>query len=289
MDFFNINSNKSDYCLSYENNDFPLVYKIIMKTNLVLNDYKYNEVETEMKWMVEYFESNDSGFIVKVKNINQELLKYPPNMENVMDIALLYSQPLSDLLLQLNQKGQPIAVLNPQEVFSNWAYVRDNGFALAKDDDFITSIITTGNIDFSKPLSVINNSLVYNLFFNPVYGIKKISKSDIQPLEQDSLFFPQYKVNFDIKEKLLNKSDTGIEIEHEGIGVLQEYDNAEKIFNETYKHMTEKSFYYGCSYKADYSYKHNGVLNKCVAMIREKVNESFVSNKIYNINLLKSK
>jgi len=288
MDFLNINSSKEDYSLVYENDDFPLNYKVTMKTNLVLNDNKYNEIESEMEWVVEFFESNERGYIVNVKSFNQKLLKYPPHMESLMDITQLYNYPLSDLLLQLNQKGQPIAVLNPQDVLRNWVDVRDNDLA-AIDDGFIKAIITAGNIDFSEPLSVINSSLVYNLFFNPVYGIKKISKAGIKPLEQDSLFFPQYKVNFDIKERLVNKSDTDLEIEHEGIGVLQEYDNAEKLFNETYKHMTEKSFYYGCSYKADYSYKHNGVLNKCVAMIREKVNESFVSNKIFSINLLKSK
>ena len=286
MTFFNNTDNDKSYCLSYDNDIFPLKYKIKLITNAVINDNVCNEVETDIEWQINSWKSNEEGFVVQFDSNKHELVKCSPSFEDMKDMFLMFNYPLKNLSLQLNRQGLPISVLNQEEIYRKWIELRVNKFQGFENNEDTKGVIIGGEIDFSKSLPVINSSLIYILFFSPVFGKREKTKSVIQSIVQDSQFFPQNEIKINIYESLTNISDSDIELIHVANGELQEYIKAEELYNASFRKITEKSFCYDYSMKADYKINHNGILTHCFAIIKEQADESILSQQIFDINLI---
>ena len=279
-------NNEAGYCITYNNNNFPLKYKINLKYNLFIQELISNEIETDIEWLVESWTENEIGHIVKLKSIKHEVIKSFPQMDELSKILLKFNYPLTDVILQLNKQGQPISVLNQDEIHAKWMELVVNDFDGFENDEDAIDIFIGGEIDFSKSLPVINSSLIYILFLSPIYGHKKEPESAIQSIVLDSQLFPQNSINMHISERLVSESDIDFGLAHTAYGNLHDYGKAELYFNKLYKQMTEKPFSYFYSINADYRYKHNGALSHCYAIIKEQANESYISQTIFNINLI---
>lgn len=286
MGFF---SSKEEYAtkLVYTNNEFPLRYQIQLESTLTMNNVSYNEVITDIIWRIDKWETNENGYFVSIVSEKNETTKYPGQMKNLISFLELFNIPLSTLALQLDKQGNLIKILNQDEITHKWMLIRNNELAEYEKDDSTKAIIYGGDSDFSETLPVINNSMLYLLFLSPVYGNKKMMTPKLQVFSQDSQLFQGNNIDVIVDETIQSISNIDIRLEHIGSGKLQDQSKAQEIFKESYKHLADSPFNYGYHIKAKYKYNTNGILDICLAEIKEQANDLIYSKQTYKIKLIK--
>ena len=279
---------KEEICanLVYSNKDFPIRYQIKQKTILVFNGNTMNEVNADIILRIDSWEKNNEGYAVSVVTEKQESTTSSPVMKDLMQFLNRFNEPLTHLLFQLNEKSKPIRLLNQSEIDNKWVALRDGELSAYKEEKITNDIIIAWDTDFANIFPLVYNNILYKLFFTPIYGPKKSYNPKYDKTNIVSTLFQGSTIELLIGEGILDISDLGINIEHIGLGSINDYRKIEKNYNDGYKKIVEAPLSYEYNYKAGYSFNNNGVMTKCNAEIQEKASEKVISTQSYSISIL---
>lgn len=286
MGFF---SNKEEYAteLIYTNDEFPLRYQIKQNISLLIKDEIFNETSADIIWKIGNWEKNDKGYIISIISEEHNTKTSSPQMKEVIGFINKFNIPVSNLLIQLDERGYPKEILNQSEIYNKWLSLRNRELSELINDEATKNIILSGDKDFEETLPIILKSLLYILFLPPVYGNKFSSNSKFNKIRQKSILFQENEIKANICEKIISISNIKLGLEHTGIGDIENYGKIEKIYKDTYKKIVDIPFNYRYNYKANYLYNTNGKLLRCDAEINERANINVVSKQNYQITLLK--
>ena len=272
--------------LKYTNTNFPLRYKIQQKTVFTFNGMAISDTSAEAIWRIDNWKKNNEGYIVSLTSEKHETNSNASQMADLITLMGKFNIPMTDLMIQLNEKGKPIEVLNQTEIYNKWVGLRDGELSKFKEEEQTNNILIAGDKDYSNTLPIILNSSYYMLFFPPVYGQKKSSNSKFNKINLGSTLFQGSNVEINIGENVIGMTDSGISMNHIGLGCIDDYNKAEKAFNDGYKKIVEEPFDYEYRYNADYLYNTNGVLIKSNAEIQEKACEKVNLKQTYQAIVL---
>ena len=278
--------NKKDYTnLRYTNETFPLHYQIQQKIELMINGTVINDSTTDIIWRIDSWKENSEGYIVSIVTE-----KYENNtcLEHVADFLKFFSkfnEPAFNLLIQTNKKGDPIKILNQTDIYEKWLSFRNGELSELTNGKIYKELSIAGDKDFSDVLySMIKKINYFIFFFTPVYGQKKGFNPKYNNINMESILFPDNKVEVIVGENISDSSDSGMRIEHIGLGCIDDQGKIERIFKDEYK--IEASFSYDYCYNANYLYNIDGKMIRCNAEIQEKASEKMISKQTSLITIM---
>ena len=269
----------------YKNKTFPLRYQVQQSTSLIINDESINEVNVEILWRIDSWEKNEEGFLISIVSEKYET-KSSNQMADLIILLSKFNDPIDHLLIQLNAKGEPVRVVNQQEVFEKWLFLRNGEFADFATEEVTNNLLIGGDIDFRDVLPLILKSNYYILFLTPVYGLKSNYNPTYNKLNLESIIFSGNNIELILGERISNVSDTDISIEHIGTGYIQNYKAIEKKYNEEFKQLIDVPLSYDYDFYANYLYNTDGRLFKCKAEIQERANPKVISKQSYTITII---
>ena len=272
--------------LIYTNSDFPVRYKIEQKTLLTVNENTVNEVNVEIIWRIDRWDKNEKGYVISIFSEKHESSSPLGQMKSLLEFFSKFNEPTTHLLIQLNEKGEPIEILNQTEVFDKWLYLRDGELSDFKKIEETNLILTEGDKDFIDVLPIVLKSLYYVFFLTPVYGPKSSSNSKYKKLNLNSTLFEKNEVNINIGERIIDVSDLEVNIEHIGLGTIDNYGKIAKTYKDGYEKLVKVPLLYEFNYKADYLYGMDGRMIKCDAVVEEKASEKIISKQTFLITII---
>jgi hypothetical protein len=288
----NYNKNEEVLELITDKIQLPLTYELKQITEFVLTGTQMNYTETEMKWNIKHLERDEEneGYDIQILLEEHKILKYKPQFKSLIDFISKFNSPLSVLNLHLDKNGIPNKIYNQQRIWEKWMNLREGEFSELKDDKNAKVILKGGDSDFSNTIEVINNSLIYILFFPYVYNIK--GTSDIKrEVKIPSNLFNGEICTFSILERKREWFENMLIVEHHANGRPNNCKNIHNIYNDGLKNVADnKEFNYKNIYTASYQFsRRNGLIERCDAELYEEATEGVFSKQTYFIKLVKEK
>ncbi|MFW0717149.1 hypothetical protein [Pedobacter sp. N23S346] len=249
---------------------------------------KVTDVKTDMIWIVKSIKKNTLGIIVDVEIESHEVLNANPGFNDMVEFAKAFNYPMAKLVLQLNERGRVDAVLNQGEILERWNEIKQDVLTPLQSSDQDKEVLRNGDIQFNNSLNSIQESLIYNLFFAPVFGGKKISQDSIvYSGDIFSQLFQNQRIPYELKESCTKLAENEVYLNH--IAVIDKYTFSDfgKLYAKMYSELCGPKFLYETSFSSKYSYDiASGLINECDAVFIERANEKLKYESIYKIKVI---
>lgn len=249
---------------------------------------KVTDVKTDMVWIVKSIKKGNLGTIVDVEIESHDVLNANPGFNDMIEFAKAFNYPMAKLVLKLNEKGQVDAVLNQDEILERWNHIKDDVLAPLKSSDQDKEVLKNGDIQFSNSLNSIKESLIYSLFFAPVFGEKKQSQNaDVFSGEISSQLFQNQKISYNLKEVCEKLDENEVVLNHSALIDKYTYSDFGKLYDKMYKELCGPRFLYETSLSSKYKYDVvSGLIKECDAVFIEKANEKLIYESVYKIKMI---
>lgn len=249
---------------------------------------KVTDVKTDMVWIVKSIKKGELGTIVDVEIESHDVLNANPGFNDMIEFAKAFNYPMAKLVLKLNEKGQVDEVLNQDEILERWNHIKDDVLAPLKSSDQDKEVLKNGDIQFSNSLTSIKESLIYSLFFAPVFGKKKQSQnSDVFSGEIFSQLFQNQKISYNLKEVCEKLDENEVVLNHSALIDKYTYSDFSKLYGKMYKELCGPRFLYETSLSSKYKYDVvSGLIKECDAVFIEKANEKLIYESVYKIKMI---
>lgn len=133
------------------------------------NQHPVSEIDSKIKFSVSKTEYGN-GFRARfnihsadVTGSNQEVLK-------LLDLNQLLSMPTKKIDCLLNATGKIKEILNAEQIHQKWKDVFGKLKRETTDEQFLMKVSDAGEKEFSNPISGIEKTQLYNLFFFPLFN-----------------------------------------------------------------------------------------------------------------------
>jgi len=276
----------SGFALQYPSG--KLSYNILVSQNLSVNGRNFVNSNTNIIWTLIVEDVTSENVIVAVKTEQNKVLNTTPDSTDLLNFSLIFNIPLEYIRLKLNKYGGIDEVINQDEILSKWKQLKKNELSKYRDDMSMKGIFTAGDSDFSSSLKVLQQNILYILFFNDVYN-KKIGNniSNKNTFKTNSKLFQGNFIDFNHSQSI-DRNEDEIFVKDSFLQKMTDFSNLKKLYEKEYKAITGNNFSYNhsCNAKSIYEAK-AGYLEKITARMEEKANNGLFHTIQYHIELIK--
>ena len=207
------------------------------------NQQPVSEIHSLLKFSVlkkEVGNAFQTRFIIHstdVSGTNQEVFK-------LLDLNQLLSIPTKEIVCLLNSNGSIKEVLNTDQIHKKWKEVFEMLKRKTTDEQFLTKISDTGEKEFSNPMSGIEKTQLYNLFFFPLFNRQfEYGKTSVFQIMEASHLLNEQTLDVSLLEKYLKIDNSYVNFHFDGsiLNSKELFSKSKKIFgnllnqNSTYK------------------------------------------------------
>lgn len=271
-----------------DNNDF-FTYKIVQEIELNILGKKVIDTVSGITWRVTPIKQDRNSVAVCIETTNIEQIKANESYKQLTDFIKQFNVVTNKLVLQLGKNVTPIEVLNKQEILDKWMLLKYN---LLRSDDSkeLDAMIQKGTEEFADPIAIVKKTLLYKMFFPPLYAGAQTAKEFTlidENQETASQLFQGEKVIYSLSGKITRADDNVLQFVQTAKNNKAMLEAFKKLYNKIYKEALNNSHCnYAWNYEADYEFdKKGGVLNTCRATMKEFVNPQLEYITHYKITL----
>jgi len=265
-----------------------LRYNILVSQNLNVNGRNFVNSRTHIIWSLIVEDVTSENIIVAIKTEQNKVLNTTPDSTDLLNFSLIFNIPLEYIRLKLNKYGGIEDIMNQNEIFDKWGQLKKNELLKYRDDMSMKGIFTAGDLEFSSSLKVLQQNILYTLFFNDVYN-KEIENniSNKHTFKTNSKLFQGNFIDFNHSQSI-NKNHDKINVNDSFLQKMTDFSNLKKLYEKDYKVITGDNFSYsyGCNATSIYEAK-EGYLEKTTARMEEKANNALFHILQYQIELIK--
>jgi len=233
------------------------------------------DIRNESVWVIKEIKVIPNGYKLHVEVESHNVFNNNPSFDGVVKFSKLFNIPLQELILNLDLSGNVVQVINQQQVIEVWNAVKTEILPSLNAEE-AQIIIHNGDSQFGNPIVVLRDTLIYNLFFEPVYGIRK--KGEIKVLEKKtftSQLFQNVTIPYNPLQKVteINKNNLHLSYETEVLGFDKEV--LVNVYNQIYKDVMEGGLDYKIGFTGNSIYDmETGLIKNCLIEVRESVNDN---------------
>lgn len=273
---------KVDFKLS---SDYSQSFEINYHTEIVALSNKVLEMKTESIWSIKSIIKDSESYVLNLIIEKHEVYNTNEALNDLVNFTKMFNAPLNDLVIRLDASGTIIEILNQEQIFDKWKLLRQELLSSVDDSPESMVIINNGDKQFSNTLSMLQNTLIYNLFFPAVYGIKiKGIKDRVSGGKFVSQLFQERLIAYDINENVVGIRENELELINESD--ISNFNKKELLpsYNQYYKESMGDVFDYNISYVANYIYDiKSGLIKNCSIDLNEHANENLFFKGKYSI------
>ncbi len=265
-----------------------LIYKIDVFQKLIVNSRSFVNSETNIIWSLFVEEVSIGSIIVSIITKQNIVVNTTPNSKDLTDFSLIFNRPFERIQLKLSKYGSIEEVVNQKEILEKWQQLKRNELAAYYTDVNMKGLFIAGDAEFSSSLKVLQQNILYALFFNEIYAQAIENKNyKRNPVNISSKLFQGNMIALD-RSQFITISDNKVILKDTFIQNQFEYLNLKKLYDKDYKAIIGAEFQYRhiCDATAIYN-PSSGHLEKVTATIEERANHSLFHTMQYNIELIK--
>ncbi|PJJ62949.1 hypothetical protein [Chryseobacterium geocarposphaerae] len=262
-------------------------YKIVQKIDMQISGSSMIDSETEIIWNhsktkkenVFYSDIKQESHQIKyIKSIYRQFAEYMQKL----------NKPLEHLILELFDEGKVKALSNQNEVKEIWSSLKKELKPEMGNTPEEKNMIEGGDKDFSNTLPLINNNVLYKLFFNDLfYQYSELDIFvDLEQQEYISQIFAAEKVMLSKKRKVKKEGDlVRIKLYYESDP--KKNGRLKEIYNTKLKDFLQEDYSYSLTWSIEYLFEiRQGKMLSCHSKIKEQASSKYCHLTEHTIELI---
>ena len=146
----------------------PCQYQVELDTALYLKENAVMQTTTRYLWEYSATQTAWNTMQVELKVLHSEM-QHAVDTDATVSLAKLMNIPLDYLSIKLDNYGIPVQISNKAEILAKWEKVKARFLSEMKPDEALQKVLLKCDSDFANVESTLLSSLLYFLFFSPVY------------------------------------------------------------------------------------------------------------------------
>ncbi|MDR3339013.1 MAG: hypothetical protein LBT25_02760 [Candidatus Symbiothrix sp.] len=271
----------------------PVRYEIKQSNKMVVNGQELLNAATEQEWLLKEVVRKDNGFVFDIVCTKNEITKYSPAYNEIMNFSQKIHTTYEHLLLKTDRHGYLVEVVNKKEIADKWEQLKTYELALFFAGTEKETVESALDKEFQDPLPGLMSDWLYILFFIPNHSLRwkqeirgKAYKFNL--IKTKSIFLQEIGVqlqnNETVKEitddKILLQQDSSLIEEQKLFGDTE----VEKSYKKRYRELFGKDFEHQFQHHADYTLdRKTGLVKNCRAIVSERLQDQLYTEKLYEI------
>lgn len=276
---------KNNQTISLEHINIDTKYQISLKIDMIVKNSSLIDSETEMVWG---FSKRVEKDLVALK-INQlsHQIKYVKSMYRpLLEYMKKFNKPLENLIVELNENGEIKKIINQDEIHKNWEVLKEELKNEMGNTEEEKKILQGGDKDFSDSMEILNNNLLYQIFFPAVYSKEFVSDQKFEHLENGtytSQIFSFAKIKTATKRKI-EKASENLSVKFLTESQKEPNDEVINIYNSKLKEFLNKDLDYKLNWTTEYLFDlKTSKLKNVKSKIKEFANDQYIHTTEFDI------
>lgn len=250
-------------------------FQIEVNSTLYALGNKAIDVKNISVWMLNYIDVTDDGYLIKLTVESDDVFNENPSFDGIVSFSKFFNIPLRELTIKLDSFGNINGIINQQQVIESWQSIKSQILPSLNAEE-ATSIIENGNSQFENTLNLLKNTFLYNIFFEPVYGIKQKGETvKLETRKFTSQLFQNLTIPYNPLQKVENFDNDNIKFSYHTEILAFDKTSLIKDYNEIYRNVMEGDLNYQIGYTGSSLYDiKTGLLITSRVRFRESVNEN---------------
>ncbi len=264
-------------------------YKIGIQNSFYLKGEPMNQNTTENIWEIH---EDSAARSLSVQVTDKKILKYDPQLKQLMDIISKINEASDHLHLQFNKEKTIWEVLNKQEIWNRWEKIKFEEIKLPEmQDEYLQMIVKQYDEVFQNIQKNTAENILYQLLFLQVSTITcpvEYPRRLVKDRRVNSLIFPMKYIFYDLNYKSYWENEQLIVSVHSEVRPDTLIQSFGEEYKKGYSSFVDSPFSFGFTIEGKYAYdKETGILLDALIYIKEQASREVFYLAKYRFSLLK--